>query len=238
MPVVLGWRVMTPVWCATCGGVTLEGIRGHSHLPQRLSYPAVCLGYVEHIAHTHLQHDPEWKPPQEHIAANSSLTAQCYYCFWGICQHIKELLHGTPHHLPPAPHPYCTCGYYILWRPQDQSSVGVDVLGGRVWLYVVGVGRYVAYTEGARLERYRLLRWWWPLTEWQGEWQPVDARARSRVYATEAALWWRGTALDWHDVVEALKLRYALPPVVGDPREADLPSGVLQQLPDVVESML
>jgi hypothetical protein len=112
------------------------------------------------------------------------------------------------------------------------------MLGGRIWLYVVGVGRYVAYTEGARLERYRLLRWWWPIIEWAGDWQSVDARNRSRVYVGESSLWWRGTALDWHDVIKALEQRYGTPPEMGDPRQADLPSGVMPELPDVVVSML
>jgi len=226
MTVVLAWRAMSPIACGECGGIVLAGLKPAHHLRERLAAPAYCLGYHEHVARNHLQHPAEWQPP-EHVSDADS---------WCMPIVSSDFVHGRAQGLPAAPHEFCTCGYYALWQPIAEDNYGPGGSRPYIWCYVLALGKYVAYTKGVRMARYRLLRWWWPIT--LPEWRPVTKHEGTGVYLWEyphARSWQQAT---WDNVAQALTLRYGMPPLVGDPRQAELPTGILKETPALIADML
>lgn len=229
MTVVLAWRAMQLAMCSKCGGVVLTGLKLAHHLRERLSPPAYCIGFHSHVAREHLRHPDDWEPPEEHLGP--VISGQRI-----IPPVSAEFVHGeleAPRAV--APHERCTCGYYALWQPcGDSTNYGPSAERPYIWCYVMAIGKYVAYTEGVRMERYRLLRWWWPICLPSGTSVAGSANAIYDYGSLYSAL----VPKTWEEVARELAQRYGMPPVVGDPRRSELPVGVLSSLPGHVEDML
>lgn len=223
MTVVLAWRAMSVTRCdrGQQPQVVLQGARQYSHLHGLVSAPAICLGWDPQIARDHLSHPEDWQPPAEHRSPPR--------------RPVDEVVHEPSPESPPAPDDRCSCGYYALLRPGAEASAGV--VGLLIWCYVAALGKTVFYTKGVRMERYRLLRWWWPtLVREHEDWlEPVDPNAYSNVYERTMDGFRR---LHWGEVVDRLTDTYGMGPSYGDPRKADLPTGLFRELPSEVVPLL
>lgn len=194
-----------------CQGVALQGQYGSSHLAGPISRPAVCMGYDSYVARQHLGHREDEKPPESHRQA--AVTKD-------IALHYPEKASGDA----VAPHEDCTCGYYISWKLSAVGVFGTWVV--RVPLYVVGLGAYCLYTEGARLARYRVLQWWLP--PW----------VVSAIQKGEPFYWGGLKGYTWRDVVAELERKLGRPPRDDDPAKVTLPTGKLATLPEEVASWM
>lgn len=221
---MLAWRAMMAERCdrdPLRPAIILRGLRSYSHLHSLVSEPAVCLGWESHVARTHLNHPPEWEPPDEHRQMLRRSTDDIV--------HQPATLKGAP-----APEERCTCGYYALFEPRTDPTGGVT--GVLIWCYVLAIGKSVFYTKGVRMERYRLLRWWWPAIhhEYEDRREPVAPNSYSNVYALTSGY----QRLLWREVVERLVETYGLEPAYGDPREAELPTGMFDSIPANIGPLL